>query len=75
VGLHALDHGFTHGALWARNSSGVRLRMYSPFMCAIFFTSKNAGECDTSSSRNCSISVASGTISSSPRGLHPSSAR
>ena len=29
--------------------------MYSPFMCVIFFTSKNAGECETSSRRNCSI--------------------
>jgi len=40
-----------------------------------FFTSKKAGAWWTSSKRNCSMSVSTGTISASPFGLQPSRAR
>ena len=49
--------------------------MYSPLKAVSFFTSKNAGDGTTSSSRNCSSITAHGTISSSPFGAQPSSMR
>ena len=66
--------GSTHGRAAATNALGSRSLMYTPLKCVSFFTSKNAGERCTSSSRKRSTTDSIGRISSSP-GLQPSSAR
>ena len=57
------------------NSSTGSARMYSPLNARSFFSSKNAGEGLTSSSRNSSSMTDQGTISRSPDGAQPSSIR
>ena len=54
------------------NSSTGSARRYSPLNAVSFFTSKNAGDGTTSSSRNSATTRDQGTISLSPLGAHPS---
>jgi len=56
-------------------ASPLSVRMYSPLKWASFFSSKNAGDGLTSSSRNSVSTTSQGTISRSPDGAQPSSMR
>ena len=65
----------SHGWQASMNSATGSARMYSPLNARSFFSSKNAEERLTSSSRNSSSMTDQGTISRSPEGAQPSSMR